>query len=65
MCALLQALASVEGLASYLKQAVCSAGTDAPDLAVALLECLDDLAPCQHALPHHYASPGPVTFALR
>lgn len=65
MLSLMQALASCEELIGFLRRAVSAAGPSAPDLAVALLECLVGLAPRQHAIFCPSVSPGPVLSALR
>lgn len=61
----MQALAPSSHLKCYLRQAVCAFGPDAPDVAVALLESLDDLVPIPHARCCPPVSPGPLLSALR
>ncbi|BDA43125.1 probable ubiquitin carboxyl-terminal hydrolase 27 at N-terminal half [Coccomyxa sp. Obi] len=62
---ILQALAPSSHLKSYLRQAICAFGPDAPDVAVALLESLEDLAPVPHARCCPPVSPGPLLSVLR
>ncbi|BDA43143.1 hypothetical protein COCOBI_04-1540 [Coccomyxa sp. Obi] len=61
---ILQALAPSSHLKSYLWQAVCAFGPDAPDVAVALLESLEDLAPIPIARCCPPVSSGSLASAL-